>query len=138
MAPSSINTTKKRPKIIVPNPESVQKALDRINATLSDPNYQDQLLKLSQLSITHSVQTVQKLSNLSTRINDLDGEEMDKLIRCSLSDLLSLSLSFNTDMLNLIQQTSDQTIAILDTCTPEPKKSPCPKPERKHPCREDD
>lgn len=118
-------TTMKRPKIVVPNPESIQQALDQINATLNNPEYQQQLTKLTQLSVTNSLQTVQKLSKLSERVNQLDSEGLDKLISGSVSNIMRLYLQFNSDLLTLLQKMSNQTVDILDKATPGPKETAC-------------
>ena len=125
------NTTKSktatvcRPKIIVPNPESIQQALDEIKTTINDPKYQEQLEKLTQLSVANSLQTVRKLSMLSERVSQLDREGMDKLVSGSVSDMMRLSLQFNSEMLTLMQKMSNQMVDILDKATPEPQESAC-------------
>jgi hypothetical protein len=111
--------TVRRPKITVPNPESIQQALNQINATLNDPKYQEQLKKLAQLSVANSLMTVRKLGQLSERITQLDSGGLDKMVSSSVSDLIRLSLQFNSDLLGLIQKMSNQTVDILDKATTE-------------------
>jgi hypothetical protein len=114
-----------RPKITVPNPESIQQALDEIKTTINDPEYQEQLKKLTQLSVANSLLTVRKLSTLSERVSQLDSEGMDKLVSGSVSDMMRLSLQFNSEMLTLVQKMSNQMVDILDKATPEPQESAC-------------
>jgi hypothetical protein len=118
-----------RPKITIPNPESIQQALNEIKTTINDPEYQEQLKKLTQLSVANSLLTVRKLSMLSDRVSQLDSDGMDKLVSGSVSDMMRLSLQFNSDMLTLMQKMSNQMVDILDKATPEPQESACESPD---------
>ena len=64
------------PKTVMPNPKTVQKAIDQIVSTLNNPEYKDQLTKLTQASVNNTVQTAQRLSKVTARMGKLDNEEM--------------------------------------------------------------
>ena len=48
-------------KTVMPNPKTVQKAIDEIVSTLNNPEYKDQLTKLTQASVNNTVKTAQRL-----------------------------------------------------------------------------
>ena len=83
--------------------------------TLSNPEYQQQLTKLTQSSIVNSLQTFQRLSTLSTRLSNMDNETMSNIVEGSIDDLTRAFLQFNSDQLVLLQRLSARTLEILDS-----------------------
>ena len=98
------------PKTVMPNPKTVQKAIDQIVSTLNNPEYKDQLTKLTQASVNNTVQTAQRLSKVTARMSKLDNEEMTALVSNSVADMMRLVHSIQHRTLNLstksIQQSS--------------------------------
>jgi hypothetical protein len=82
--------------------------------TLSNPEYQQQLTKLTQSSIVNSLQTFQRLSTLSTRLSNMDNETISEVVEGSIDDLTRALLQFNSDQLVLLQRLSARTLEILD------------------------
>jgi len=125
--------TKSRPKPataprtmpVILNPRSIQRAINKIAGTLSDPEYQEQVTKLTQASAKNSVETLQKLIVFSDRLSRLDNKGWDSLINSSIDDLMLSYLQFNSDLIVLLQKQSSKTLDILDAALPsqEIKKS---------------
>jgi len=112
-------------KLMVPDPKVVQQALDQVTETLKKPEYQQQLTKLTQLSVTNSIQTLQKVSKLSQRVSELDNEGLNSLVNNSIGELMRTYLQFNQDIMTLVQKMSNQTVDILEKATPSPKETSC-------------
>jgi hypothetical protein len=110
--------TEANPKTVMPNPKTVQKAIDQIVNTLNNPEYKDQLTKLTQASVNNTVQTAQRLSKASTRMSKLNNEEMTELVSNSVSDMMRLYIQFNTELLTLVQKVSNRAVDILEKATP--------------------
>jgi cellulase/cellobiase CelA1 len=106
------------PKTVMPNPKTVQKAIDQIANTLNNPEYKDQLTKLTQASVNNTVQTAQRLSKASARMSKLNNEEMTELVSNSVSDMMRLYIQFNTELLTLVQKVSNRAVDILEKATP--------------------
>lgn len=106
------------PKTVMPNPKTVQKAIDQIANTLNNPEYKDQLTKLTQASVNNTVQTAQRLSKASVRMSKLNNEEMTELVSNSVSDMMRLYIQFNTELLTLVQKVSNRAVDILEKATP--------------------
>lgn len=102
------------PTVITLDPRVIQRALNQTLKTLSNPEYQQQLTKLTQMSIANSIQTFQKLSTLSTRLSSMDSETMSQIVEGSIDDLTRALLQFNSDQLVLLQRLSARTLEILD------------------------
>jgi hypothetical protein len=109
-------TTIPRPMTI--NPRSVQKAMNKVVATLSNPDYQEQVTKLAQASANNSLETFQKLVQVSERVSKLDNKGWETLIDGSIDDLMRAYLQFNSDLIVLLQKQSSKTIEILDAALP--------------------
>jgi predicted DNA-binding protein len=92
----------------------IQRVLNQALKTLSNPEYQQQLTKLTQSSIVNSLQTFQRLSTLSTRLSNMDNETMSEVVEGSIDDLTRALLQFNSDQLVLLQRLSARTLEILD------------------------
>jgi hypothetical protein len=105
-------------KIIMPNPKTVQKAIDEIVSTLNNPEYKQQLTKLTQASVNNTVQTAQRLSKATARMGKLDTEEMTELVSNSVGDMMRLYIQFNTELLTLVQKVSNRAVDILEKATP--------------------
>jgi cellulase/cellobiase CelA1 len=112
------HTTDAIPKTVMPNPKTVQKAIDQIANTLNNPEYKDQLTKLTQASVNNTVQTAQRLSKASARMSKLNNEEMTELVSNSVSDMMRLYIQFNTELLTLVQKVSNRAVDILEKATP--------------------
>ena len=106
------------PKIITLHPRSVQRAMNKIVGTLNNPDYQEQMTKITQASVTNSLQTLQKLSQIYERTCKLDNKGWDTLINGSIDDLMRAYLQFNSDLTVLIQKLSNKTIEIFDRSMP--------------------
>jgi hypothetical protein len=110
--------TEVNPKMVMPNPKTVQKAIDQIASTLNNPEYKDQLTKLTQASVNNTVQTAQRLSRVTTRMAKLDNEEMTELVSNSVADMMRLYIQFNTELLTLVQKVSNRAVDIIEKAAP--------------------
>ncbi len=110
--------TEANPKTVMPNPKTVQKAVDQIVNTLNNPEYKDQLTKLTQASVNTTVQTAQRFSKATTKMSKLNNEEMTELVSNSVSDMMRLYIQFNTELLTLIQKVSNRAVDIIEKATP--------------------
>lgn len=106
------------PKTVMPDPKTVQKAIDQIAKTLNNPETRDQLTKLTQASVNNTVQTAQRLSKASARMSKLNNEEMTELVSNSVSDMMRLYIQFNTELLTLVQKVSNRAVDIIEKATP--------------------
>ena len=110
-------------KTVMPNPKTVQKAIDQIVSTLNNPEYKDQLTKLTQISVNNAVQTAQRLSKATARMSNMDSEEMTAMVSNSVGDMMRLYLQFNTELLNLVQKVSNRAVDIIENATPTVEES---------------
>lgn len=117
--------TAPRPMPVILNPRSIQRAINKVVGTLGDPEYQEQVTKLTQASAKNSVETLQKIAVFSDRLSRLDNKGWDSLINNSIDDLMLSYLQFNSDLIVLLQKQSSKTLDILDAALPsqEVKKS---------------
>ena len=111
-------TTETTSKTVMPNPKTVQKAVDQIVNTLNNPEYKDQITKLTQASVNNTVQTAQRLSKATTKLSKLNNEEMTELVSNSVSDMMRLYIQFNTELLTLVQKVSNRAVDIIEKATP--------------------
>jgi hypothetical protein len=118
------SATEAIPKTVMPNPKTVQKAIDQIVTTLNNPEYKDQLTKLTQASVNNTVQTAQRLGKASARMSKLNNEEMTELVSNSVSDMMRLYLQFNTELLTLVQKVSNRAVDIIEKATPTTEVTP--------------
>ncbi|MCX9025318.1 MAG: hypothetical protein OIN85_04390 [Candidatus Methanoperedens sp.] len=114
--PKRENTAIPRPVMI--NQRSIQRAMNKVVGNLSDPDYQEQVTKLAQASANNSLETLQKLVQVSERMSKLDNKGWDTLIDGSVNDLMRAYLQFNSDLIVLLQKQSSKTIDILDAALP--------------------
>ncbi len=112
------STAEVNPKTVMPSPKTVQKAIDQIANTLNNPETREQLTKLTQASVNNTVQTAQRLSKASARMNKLTNEEMTELISNSVNDMMRLYIQFNTELLTLVQKVSNRAVDIIEKATP--------------------
>ena len=105
--------------VINVDPRTVQRALSQAVKTFSDPEYQAQITKLTQASITNSLQTIQKMGVLSGRLSKLNDADMNTVVEESINDLTRAILQFNSDQLVLVQKLSARTLEILENQTRE-------------------
>ena len=112
------------PKTVMPNPKTVQKAIDQIVSTLNNPEYKDQLTKLTQASVNNTVQTAQRLSKASARMSKLNNEEMTELVSNSVGDMMRLYIQFNSELLTLVQKVSNRAVDIIEKAAPAPEETP--------------
>jgi hypothetical protein len=110
-------------KTIMPNPKTVQKAIDQIVSTLNNPEYKDQLTKLTQASVNNTVQTAQRLGKVTARMSKLDNEEMTALVSNSVADMMRLYIQFNTELLTLVQKVSNRAVDIIEKAAPSPEET---------------
>jgi hypothetical protein len=106
------------PKTVIPNPKTVQKAIDQIVSTLNNAEYKNQITKLTQASVNNTVQTAQRLSKASVRMSKLNNEEMTELVSNSISDMMRLYIQFNTELLTLVQKVSNRAVDIIEKAAP--------------------
>jgi hypothetical protein len=116
-------TAEVNPKIVMPNPKTVQKAIDQIANTLNNPETREQLTKLTQASVNNTVQTAQRLSKASARMSKLTNEEMTELVSNSVSDMMRLYIQFNTELLTLVQKVSNRAVDIIEKAAPVPEET---------------
>jgi len=102
------------PKTVMPNPKNVQKAIDQIVSTLNNPEYKDQLTKLTQVSVNNTVQTAQRLNKVTARMTKLNNDEMTALVSNSVGDMMRLYIQFNTELLTLVQKVSNRAVDIIE------------------------
>lgn len=102
------------PGVINVDPRMVQRVLNEVLKTFTSPEYQQQVTKLSQASITNSLQAIQKMSTLSGKLSKMDSQEMSKVVERSVNDLTKAFMQFNTDQFVLLQKLSARTLEILD------------------------
>jgi hypothetical protein len=107
-------TSKASAKTVMPNPKTVQKAIDQIVSTLNNPETKDQLTKLTQASVNNTVQTAQRLGKVTARMSKLDNEEMTELVSNSVADMMRLYIQFNTELLTLVQKVSNRAVDIIE------------------------
>jgi cytoplasmic iron level regulating protein YaaA (DUF328/UPF0246 family) len=105
--------------VVSVDPRTVQRVLNQAVKTFSDPEYQAQMTKLTQTSLTNSLQTIQKMSALSGRLAKLNNADMNTVVESSMNDLTSAILQFNQDQLVLLQKLSARTLEILENQTRE-------------------
>jgi predicted nucleotide-binding protein (sugar kinase/HSP70/actin superfamily) len=105
--------------VINVDPRTVQRALSQAVKTFSDPEYQAQITKLTQASISNSLQTIQKMGVLSGRLSKLNDADMNTVVEESINDLTRAVLQFNSDQLVLVQKLSARTLEILENQTRE-------------------
>ncbi len=116
-------TAEVNPKTVMPNPKTVQKAIDQIANTLNNPETREQLTKLTQASVNNTVQTAQRLSKASARMSKLNNEEMTELVSNSVSDMMRLYIQFNTELLTLVQKVSNRAVDIIEKAAPVPEET---------------
>ena len=116
--PRSKRVSEAKSKTVMPNPKTVQKAIDQIVSTLNNPEYKDQLTKLTQASVNNTVKTVQRLGKVTARMSKLDNEEMTALVSNSVGDMMRLYIQFNTELLTLVQKVSDRAVDIIEKAAP--------------------
>ena len=116
--PKTPHAAEAKSKTVMPNPKTVQKAIDQIVSTLNNPEYKDQLTKLTQASVNNTVQTAQKLGKVTARMSKLDNEEMTALVSNSVGDMMRLYIQFNTELLTLMQKVSNRAIDIIEKAAP--------------------
>lgn len=109
-------------KTIKINPRAIQRAINKIAGTINNPEYQEQMTKLTQAAVTNSLKTVQKMTQISARMTKLDEDGWENLINTSVDDLMRSYLQFNSDLVDLIQKLSTKTTEILDRSLPEQKE----------------
>jgi hypothetical protein len=117
-SPRTKQASEVNPKLVMPNPKTVQKAIDQIVSTLNNPDYKNQLTKLTQASVNNTVQTAQKLGKVTARMSKLDNEEMTELVSNSVGDMMRLYIQFNTELLTLMQKVSNRAVDIIEKATP--------------------
>ena len=117
-SPRTKHASEVNPKLVMPNPKTVQKAIDQIVSTLNNPDYKNQLTKLTQASVNNTVQTAQKLGKVTARMSKLDNEEMTELVSNSVGDMMRLYIQFNTELLTLMQKVSNRAVDIIEKATP--------------------
>ena len=96
------------------DPTVVQRALNEAVKTLNSPEYREQVTKMTQASITNSLQTFQKLTQLSGRLSTMDNQTIESVVQGSITDLTRAFLQYNSDQLVLLQKLSARTLEILN------------------------
>ena len=106
-------------KTIKINPRAIQRAINKIAGTINNPEYQEQMTKLTQAAVSNSLKTLQKMTKISTRMTKLDEEGWENLVNNSIDDLMRSYLQFNSDLVDLLQKLSIKTTNILERSMPE-------------------
>jgi hypothetical protein len=96
------------------DPTAVQRALNAAVGTLNSPEYREQVTKMAQSSITNSLQTFQRLTQLSGRLSTMDSRSIESVVQGSITDLTRAFLQYNSDQLVLLQKLSARTLEILN------------------------
>lgn len=97
------------------DPTVVQRALNEAVKTLNSPEYRTQVTKMTQASIVNSLQTFQRLNQLSERLARMDNKTIESVVHDSITDLTKAVLQYNSDQLVLLQKLSARTLEILDS-----------------------
>ncbi len=106
-------------KMIKIDPRAIQRAINKIAGTINNPEYQEQMTKLTQAAVTNSLKTLQKMTQISARLTKLDESGWESLVNTSVDDLMRSYLQFNSDLVDLLQKLSTKTTEILDRSLPE-------------------
>jgi hypothetical protein len=96
------------------DPTVVQRALNEALRTLNSPEYRDQVTKMTQSSLANSLQTFQRLTQLSGRLSRMDNQSIESVVNGSINDLTRAFLQYNSDQLVLLQKLSARTLEILN------------------------
>jgi hypothetical protein len=96
------------------DPTVVQRALNEAARTLNSPEYREQVTKMTQSSIANSLQTFQRLTQLSGRLSKMDNQSIESVVNGSINDLTRAFLQYNSDQLVLLQKLSARTLEILN------------------------
>jgi len=96
------------------DPAVVQRALNEALKTLNSPEYRDQVTKMTQSSLANSLQTFQRLTQLSGRLSRMDNQSIESVVNGSINDLTRAFLQYNSDQLVLLQKLSARTLEILN------------------------
>lgn len=96
------------------DPTVVQRALNEALRTLNSPEYRDQVTKMTQSSLANSLQTFQRLTQLSSRLSKMDNQSIASVVNGSINDLTRAFLQYNSDQLVLLQKLSARTLEILN------------------------
>lgn len=96
------------------DPTVVQRALNEAVRTLNSPEYREQVTKMTQSSIANSLQTFQRLTQLSGRLSKMDNQSIESVVNGSINDLTRAFLQYNSDSLILLQKLSARTLEILN------------------------
>jgi hypothetical protein len=97
-----------------PDPKSGKRALNKALRTLGNPEYQEQLSKLTQEAFVNSVQAFQSLGLLSVRLSKLDSKDMTEVVEGSIDEFTRAFLQYNSEQLVLFQRLSARTLEILN------------------------
>ena len=87
----------------------IERALNQALKTLNNPEYQQQMTKLTQLSIANSLATFQRLGSSPHGSPSMDSETMSAVVEASINHLTRAFLQFNTDQVVLLQRLSALT-----------------------------
>ncbi|MGZ3749605.1 MAG: hypothetical protein ACXVCD_19865 [Pseudobdellovibrionaceae bacterium] len=93
---------------------TVRRAINKVAGTLCNPDYEKQMTEFTRDSVNNSLETLQKLTQLSCRLSCLDRKGWDCLINCSIDELMSANLDFNHKLIKLLQDQASSTIGILE------------------------
>ncbi len=96
------------------DPTVVQRVLNEAVRTLNSPEYREQVTKMTQSSIANSLQTLQRLAQLSGRLSRMDNQSIESVVSGSINDLTRAFLQYNSDQLVLLQKLSARTLEILN------------------------
>ena len=104
-------------KTINIDPDSAQRVLNQILDTLARPEYQDQVKRFAQDSLSSSLQTLRGVNSVSSTLMKMDQQGIEGVIKDSSDDLVKAYLQFTSDLLVLLQRLSARTIEIIDSST---------------------
>ena len=102
------------PRLITLDLCTVRRAINKVAGTLCNPDYQEKMATYTKDSLSNSVDTLQKLTQISCRLSCLDRKGWDCLINCSIDELMSKNLEINQKLIGILQEQSSTTIEILE------------------------
>jgi DNA-binding FrmR family transcriptional regulator len=102
------------PRLITLDLCTVRRAINKIAGTLCKPDYEQLMTAHTKDSVDISLETLQRLAQLSCRLSCLDRRGTDCLINCSIEELMKAYLDFNHDLIKLLITKSNDTMDIID------------------------
>ncbi|MFW9845872.1 MAG: hypothetical protein ACFFD6_03940 [Candidatus Thorarchaeota archaeon] len=118
----------------IPSFETVDHVLNEVLGVMSDKKYQDELRRVVEHSYATTYETLSRMLTLGKSLSDWDEEQIDTLIKDSVSDFIRVGLDQTARNVEMYKGFSSKVLDILETKTkdiekPKPKKSPKKSPK---------